>query len=164
MTLFEAAFERWDQILVWGAVATVAMTTILVSAQMAGLTRLSLPFLLGTIWTGHRRRATVTGYLFYVVGGWLMAALYAVVLEGAGRAWWVGGLIGLLHGAAMVSVGLAILSQLHPRIATPSEGPSARYRLEPPGPFGLHYGRSTPVFTVLAQFVYGLVFAAGYGP
>jgi hypothetical protein len=35
-------------------------------------------------------------------------------------------------------------------------------RLEPPGAFGLNYGRTTPASTIVAQVLFGLVFALGY--
>ena len=163
MTVFESALVNWDEVVLWGLLATVLMTTVLEGAQLVGVTRLSLPFLFGTFVTGSRRRARVWGYLLYTGGGWLFAVVYALVLESLWPAWWIGLLTGLVHGLFLVTVFLSLLAQLHPRIATDYDGPSARRRLEPPGPFGLNYGRTTPVSTVLAQGLYGLIFAIGYG-
>lgn len=163
MTVFEAAFERWDLVLVWGAVATLLMTTVLEGAQLIGLSRLSLPFLFGTFVTGSRRRALILGYVLYALGGWMFGIVYALLLESLWPAWWIGLLAGVVHGLFLVCVFLPLLAEVHPRIATRYEGPSARRRLEPPGPVGLNYGRATPVSTVLAQSLYGLVFAIGYG-
>jgi len=45
--------------MIWGLLATVAMTTILQGAQGMRLSRLSLPFLAGTFFTGNRRWAVI---------------------------------------------------------------------------------------------------------
>jgi hypothetical protein len=65
----------WNMI-IWGFAATVAMTIVMQGAQGLGLSRLSLPFLLGTFFTGDRRRAVTVGFVSYVIGGWLFAFLY----------------------------------------------------------------------------------------
>ena len=46
------------RLVLWGLIATVAMTTILSGSQGLGLSRLSLPFLVGTLFTANRSRAT----------------------------------------------------------------------------------------------------------
>ena len=162
MTVFEAALASWDEIALWGLLATAIMTTVLEGAQICGFTRLSMPFLFGTCCTGSRRVAMILGYFLYLLGGWLFAVLYALVLEALWATWWVGLGTGLLHGLFLVVVFLPLLPYAHPRIATEYDGPSALRRLEPPGAFGLNYGRMTPVSTVLAQGLYGLIFALGY--
>lgn len=154
-------FANWWALLLWGGLATVVMTTVLEAAQMAGLTRLGLPFLFGTVVTGDRRRANLLGYILYVLGGWIFTILYALILEALPH-WWVGPIVGLFHGLFLITVFLRLFAEVHPRVASRSEGPSARRKLENPGTFGLHYGRATPVTTVIAQVLYGLVFAIGY--
>lgn len=162
MTAFEAALGNWGDIALWGLVATAVMTTILEGSQVLGFTRLSLPFLFGTYVTGSRRKAMILGYVLYLIGGWLFAILYALVLESLWTSWWLGLLAGFGHGLFLVTVFLPLLPYVHPRIATEYDGPTALRRLEPPGRFGLNYGRSTPISTVLAQGLYGLIFAIGY--
>ena len=162
MTIVGAVLENWDLVAFWGLVATAVMSTILEGAQIIGVTRLSFPFLFGTFVTGSRRRAMILGYFLYLLGGWLFAILYALLLESLRPTWWIGLSAGLLHGLFLVTVFLPLLPYAHPRIATEYDGPSAIRRLEPPGSFGLHYGRTTPVSTVFAQVVYGLIFATGY--
>jgi hypothetical protein len=44
-------------IALWGLVATILVTTVLASCQGLGLTRMSMPFILGTIVTPDRDRA-----------------------------------------------------------------------------------------------------------
>ena len=48
----------WSMI-VWGFLATLIMTIVMQGAQGLGLSRLSLPFLAGTFFTGDRRRAVM---------------------------------------------------------------------------------------------------------
>ena len=53
---------------IWGALAggfagTLVLTTVLRAASEARLTRIDLPFLLGTAVTANRGRAKVVGYL-----------------------------------------------------------------------------------------------------
>ena len=51
---------------------------------------------------------------------------------------------------------------MHPRVASEYEGPTAKKRLEPPGFLALHYGRNTPLVTLVAHIVYGAVLGAGF--
>ncbi len=55
----------WSMV-IWSLLATVAMTTVLQGAQGMGLSRLSLPFLAGTLFTGDRRWAMVVGFAVLV--------------------------------------------------------------------------------------------------
>lgn len=45
-------------LVLWGLIATVTMTAILQASQGLGFSRLSLPFLVGTFFTGDRRRSS----------------------------------------------------------------------------------------------------------
>jgi hypothetical protein len=78
---------RLPDLLLWGLLATVAMTTILQGAQGMGLSRLSLPFLVGTFFTGDRRRAVMLGFALYTIGGWLFAFLYFLLFDGLALLW-----------------------------------------------------------------------------
>jgi hypothetical protein len=141
----------------WGLIATVAMTTILSGSQGLGLSRLSLPFLVGTMFTANRSRATIVGFILYVIGGWLFALLYFALFASIERAsWQLGAALGFLHGLFLLLVALPLLSYMHPRLASEHDGPASGFRLEPPGFMGLNYGRATPLTTLLAQTIYGL--------
>lgn len=144
------------EFLFWGLLATVAMTTILQGGQGLGLSRLSLPFLVGTLFTGHRGRANVYGFAFYVIGGWLFALLYFLFFASIGVVtWWLGAALGFLHGLFLLVCALPLLPYAHPRMASEYDGPVETFRLEPPGFMGLNYGRRTPLTTLLGQTVYG---------
>ncbi|MBX9846278.1 MAG: hypothetical protein K2Z80_31180 [Xanthobacteraceae bacterium] len=151
-------------VLIWSLVATAAMTTILQGSQGLGLSRMSLPFLLGTIFSGDRRRAHVIGFGLYVVGGWAFAGVYYLLFHVTGEtaSWWLGAALGLLHGLFLLAVVLPLLPYMHPRMASEHEGPSVTRRLEPPGHFGLNYGRRTALVTLLGQLVYGAILGAAY--
>lgn len=150
-------------ILLWGLLATVAMTTILQASTGLGLSRLSLSYLTGTFITGNRALANVWGFVLYTLGGWLFALLYVFVFMSLNTAtWWTGGLLGVLHGLFLLVVILPLLPYIHPRMATEYDGPTTKRRLEPPGFMGLNYGFRTPVTTLIAQFVYGAILGAGY--
>ena len=151
------AFSRdWASLLVWGLVATVAMTTIMMASQGMGLSRLSLPFLVGTMFTSNRDRAMIVGFIAYVIGGWIFALLYFLFFASIGfAAWWLGGGIGFLHGLFLLVCALPLLPHAHPRMASEHDGPRQDYVLEPPGFIGLNYGYRTPLTVLVAQTVYG---------
>lgn len=143
---------------IWGLIATVAMATILQGAQGMGLSRLSLPFLAGTLFTGNRRWAMILGFAFYVIGGWIFAFLYFLLFASVGvQAWWLGAAAGILHGLFLLAAALPLLPYIHPRMASEYDGASGIRLLEPPGFLGLNYGHRTPLTTLLGQAVYGAV-------
>ncbi len=145
----------WSMV-IWGLLATVAMTTVLQGAQGMGLSRLSLPFLAGTFFTGDRRWAVIVGFVFYILGGWLFAFLYFVLFASLGLyTWWLGAIVGLVHGLFLLVCGLPLLPYLHPRMASEYDGVTAIRQLEPPGFMGLNYGHRTPLTTLLGQAIYG---------
>ena len=153
-----AALPPFWSMMIWGLLGTVAMTTILQGAQGLGLSRLSLPFLAGTFFTGDRRWAVIVGFAFYVIGGWVFAFLYFILFASLGiHAWWVGALAGLMHGLFLLAAALPLLSYIHPRMASEYDGASATRQLEPPGFMGLNYGHRTPLTTLAGQAVYGTV-------
>jgi hypothetical protein len=140
----------------WGLLATTAMTTILEASQGFGFSRLSLPFLFGTFFTGDRHRAILVGFVAYVIGGWVFAFFYFLFFASIQRAnWWLGALLGVLHGIFLLVCFLPLLAYAHPRMASEHDGPRKTFMLEPPGFLALNYGYRTPLTTLLAQAVYG---------
>lgn len=150
--------------MIWGAVVgglagTLVLTTVLRTASEVGLTRMDLPFLLGTAVTTDRVRAKAIGYALHFVFGLLFAlAYYAIfrVIDESGVL--LGGVFGLVHalfaGSALVNV---LLPVVHPRMGTGFDAAGSAPLLEPPGFMLLNYGRQTPVVTVLAHIVYGAI-------
>ena len=143
-------------LILWGLIATIAMTAILQGSQGLRLSRLSLPFLLGTFFTGDRRRAFVLGFIAYTIGGWLFAFLYYLTFASVGiYTWWFGALAGALHGLFLLAAALPLLPFVHPRMASEYHGVTSLRLLEPPGFLAMNYGYGTPLATLLGQTVYG---------
>lgn len=149
--------------LLWGFIASAVMITILQGSQSLGWSRLNLPFLIGTLFSGDRGRALILGMTVYLLGGWGFALLYFWVFAQIGHgSWWFGAALGFVHSLVLITVVLPLLPVIHPRMASPYDGPGSPRRLEPPGPFGLNYGGRTPLTTVVAQTLYGLILGAAW--
>jgi hypothetical protein len=71
-----------------GFVGTLVLTTTLRAANELGLTRVDLPFLLGTAVTGDRARAKAIGYLMHFLAGALFALVYLAVLSAIDTSGW----------------------------------------------------------------------------
>jgi hypothetical protein len=149
---------------VWGALAggfvgTLVLTTGLRTATELRLTRIDLPFLLGTAVSADRRRARALGYALHFLAGLIFAASYYAVFRAIGEAsWWLGAGFGLVHavfaGTALVNI---LLPLVHPRMATSFDAANSTPLLEPPGFLLLNYGASTPVVMALMHVVYGAI-------
>lgn len=143
---------------VFGLVATAALTAVMTGAQLAGLTRLDLPLVLGTLVTADPDRARIAGFVIHQGFGQLFALGYTTLFALLDRStWWLGGLLGVLHAAVALMVLLPVLPGLHPRMASHRAGPASRAVLEPPGLLALNYGVQTPTVAVVAHLVYGTV-------
>ena len=152
-----------SSILLWGFVATIAMTTIMAGGHGLGLTRVSLPFLLGTVLTANRDRALVVGVAVHIVNGWMFAFLYAVIFESIGwTTWWLGAGVAFAHVLFVLAVGMPLLPGLHPRMVSEYYGPTPNRRLQPPGFMALNYGRQTPMVTTAAHLLYGAIIGGFY--
>jgi hypothetical protein len=152
-----------DNLLLWGFAATLMLTIIMAISKPLGLTRMDIPFLLGTLFTSNRNKAPWYGFIAHLIMGWIFSFIYGAAFESSGlHTWWFGLAIGLVHGTFVLSVGLQILSSFHPRMALPYQGPTPTKQLEPPGFFALNYGRGTPIVTLLAHLVYGGMLAFFY--
>lgn len=147
---------------IWGALAggflgTLVLTTLLRAGSELRLTRIDLPFLLGTALTADRARAKAIGYLLHFVNGLVFALLYYAIFRAIGQAgWWLGALFGLAHGmfagTALVNI---LLPVVHPRMGTPASTANRLALLEPPGFMMLNYGLSTPLLGLAAHVFYG---------
>src|SRR5262245_42286855 len=99
-----------------GLVATAILTSIMIAAQLAGLSRLDLPLILGTLVSEDPDRARVAGFLIHLAVGQGFALGYAASFALLGIAtWWLGALLGLLHVAVALTVIVPLLVGVHPR-------------------------------------------------
>jgi hypothetical protein len=147
----------WAGWALFGLVATTALTAVMIAAQLAGLTRLDLPLLLGTLVTEDPDRARVFGFLIHLGIGEGFALGYTAAFALLGRAtWWLGALLGLVHVGVALTVLVPLLPGINPRIASDRAGPASTASLEPPGLLGLNYGAQTPIVAVIAHLAYGV--------
>ncbi|HTK30119.1 MAG TPA: hypothetical protein VL309_11225 [Vicinamibacterales bacterium] len=142
-----------------GFAGTLVMTTVTRGASELGVTRMDLPFLLGTAVTENRRKAKAIGYAIHFVIGVAFALLYGLFFLAIGRSsWWIGGLLGAIHalfvGAVLVSILLPIV---HPRMGTPETSAAEIALVEPPGFMLLNYGRNTVLVTLASHIAYGVI-------
>jgi uncharacterized membrane protein YagU involved in acid resistance len=155
----------WGEWLVWGFASTVVMTTLMAAGQGLGLTRMSIPYLLGTMFTADRDRGRLLGIGVHIANGLAFSLLYVAAFHvWGGATWWKGALIGIVHGAFVLAVAMPALPALHPRMASETQGPTVVRQLEPPGFMALHYGTRTPLVAALAHVVFGVILGACYRP
>ncbi len=150
-------------IFLWGFAATIVLTGMTIAAQSLGLTRIDLPFIIGTMVTANRDRAKVLGTALHVVNGWVFAVVYALFFQQLHTAtWWLGALMGCVQGFFVVVAVLPILPGMHPRMVSDFRGPEPTRLLEPPGFLAVNYGRATPLVLLAAHATYGLILGMFY--
>lgn len=149
-----------------GFVGTLVLTTGLRLAQVAGLTRMDIPLLLGTAFTEDVRRAQAVGYAVHFFNGLVFAVGYWLIFEAVDESGWLfGAILGVVHaafaGGALVNI---LLPAVHPRMGTLWTDASQTPLLEPPGFMLSNYGRHTALVTLIGHVAYGATvggFAAG---
>lgn len=112
-----------------GLVGTLVLTTGLRAANAFSLTRIDLPFLLGTAFTSNRTRAKALGYGAHFINGLIFALLYYAVFVAIDySSWWLGCVFGLIHGLFATTALVNILLPLvHPRMGKPeTSAPTSR--------------------------------------
>lgn len=156
---------NWGSWLLWGFAGTVILTSILAGTHGLGLTRMNIPYLVGTMFTPNRDRAKSLGVLVHVFNGWIFSFIYVAAFHlSGGPTWWKGAAIGLVHAVFVLAAAMPAMPGMHPRMASESRGPTVVRQLEPPGFFALHYGIQTPVWSVIAHVIFGIVLGVLYRP
>jgi uncharacterized membrane protein YagU involved in acid resistance len=149
--------------LLWGFIATLAVSIVLDGSQALGLTRMNLPYMMGSIFTPDRDRARVYGFFVHFINGWLFSLIYILIFESVQQAtWWIGAILGLGHALFLLVVVVPLMPGFHPRMASERHGPSAARMLEPPGFLALNYGLPTPVSVIVTHVVFGIVLGNFY--
>jgi hypothetical protein len=139
------------------------LTTLDEAGQGLGLTRMNIPYMLGTMFTPNRDKAKLYGFLVHLLNGWAFSLIYVLAFQDHGTAnWWLGALIGIVHALFVLLAVLSLLPGLHPRMASEQYGPTARRQLEPPGFLGLNYGIRTPISVLFSHTVFGALLGALY--
>jgi hypothetical protein len=144
-----------------GFVGTLVLTTVLRAGTELHLTRMDLPFLLGTVVTGDRTRAKAVGYVAHLVVGLLFALGYYALFLALGRHdWWLGALLGVVHGLFALTVLVnVVLPLVHPRMGSPLSDATSVALIEPPGFLARNYGSRTVGVGLLAHLLYGTIIA-----
>lgn len=151
--------------LVWGFGATLVLTMLMAGSQALHLTRMSIPYMLGSMFSRRRGRAALLGICLHLANGWIFSLVYVAAFHVSGWfTFWFGGLVGLVHGAFVLTVAMPALPALHPRMASESQGPSLTRQLEPPGFLALHYGPRTPLSVLFAHVIFGAILGFFYRP
>jgi uncharacterized membrane protein YagU involved in acid resistance len=156
---------NWPSWFLWSFVATLALTSVMAGSQGLRLTRMNLPYMLGSIFTPNRDRANLIGFVVHLVNGWVFSLAYVAAFHSWGRAtWWAGAAVGLVQAIFVLTVLVSLLPSIHPRMASEQKGPTVTRQLEPPGFLALNYGYQTALSVVLAHLIYGAILGAFYSP
>jgi hypothetical protein len=152
----------WWSMAAGGFIGTLVLTTIMRTASEAGLTRMDLAFMLGTVVTDDRRKARAVGYLFHFVFGQLFALLYGAFFLIIDRSsWQMGAALGALQAVFVSTIVVnEILPVIHPRMGTFDTAANEFALIEPPGFLMINYGRTTFLVTLTAHVAYGAIVAS----
>ncbi len=154
---------HFGHLILWGFIATLVLTTTLSFSQQYHLTRMNIPFILGTIFTPHRDKAKIIGFVVHIINGWFFAFVHIAIFHSLNSAsWYLGALTGLVHGIIVMTVVIPILPGIHPRMASEFQPPTVIRQLEPPGFLGLHYGIRTPISAIFSHVIYGIILGRFY--
>lgn len=142
-----------------GLVGTLVLTTTLRAGSELGLTRMDLPFLLGTAVSRDRGRAKAAGYLLHFVFGETFALAYYGTFKAINRSGWrLGAALGALHGAfSATALVNTLLPIVHPNMGSTLTAADSTPQIEPPGFLMLNYGRHTPLVSLAAHVAYGSI-------
>jgi hypothetical protein len=164
-------YEFWPAVIA-GLLGGLLMTAMMTMMRKAGKTAMDMALLQGSMFTGDRSKAKAIGLFTHlvmmsaIVLGSIYALLFAWFDTEANNAWWVGALIGVVHGI-VAGMAMAMMGAMHPRMragamATAGAGSGDEVQLEPPGFFAKNYGAATPPGVLMAHVIYGLVVGLVY--
>jgi uncharacterized membrane protein YagU involved in acid resistance len=154
---------NWQSWLLASFVATLSLSTMLSLSQGLGLTRMNLPYILGTFFTAGREKAKLYGFGVHILNGFAFSIFYVLLFQDLRMAnWWFGALLGLGQALLVLTVGMSLMPGLHPRMASEQHGPSANRQLEPPGFMAMNYGYRTPFSIFLGHAVFGAILGSVY--
>ena len=106
---------NWESRLLSGFLATLALSTLLSLSQGIGLTRMNIPYLLGTMLTPDRQRAKLYGFVIHILNGWLFSILYVLIFESRHLvSWWFGMLIGVAQALLVLTAGMTLMPSIQP--------------------------------------------------
>src|SRR5690625_2696439 len=125
-------------LLLWSVLATAVLTAIMGMSQGFGWSRISLPYMIGTLVSKHRSGAMIGGMALHFIVGVVFAFAYIGIFVSINiGTWWFGGLLGFIHGAFVLSVAMPLLDRKSTRLNSSHHGPTPTRTLRPPGFVGL---------------------------
>jgi hypothetical protein len=151
-----------------GFIGAVVMTLMMNGAKAAGMTSMDMVLMQGAMVTGDRKKAKGIGLVTHLVmmGAIVLGSIYAWLFSLLDVApedlWWVGALIGVVHGI-IAGMAMAMMPTMHPRMGGDADTAGDEIHLRSPGLFGKNHGKMTPVGIMMAHIVYGLVVGLVYG-
>jgi hypothetical protein len=147
----------WAGWALFGLLATAALTAVMITAQMAGLTRIDLPLMLGTLVTEDPDRDRVAGFFIHLAIGQGFAFGYGATFALLGRAtWWIGEAPRCGARRRRPHRPGSAAARGAPPHGVGSCRPASTASLEPPGLFGLNYGSQTPAVAIAAHLTHGV--------
>src|SRR5690625_5603250 len=89
-----------------GFAGTLILSALMAISRPLGLSRVDLPFLLGSVITPDRNKAPWVGFIFHLVIGWTFSLLYGFVFEIFGISTCCCGWgVGFVHGILLCCSG-----------------------------------------------------------
>lgn len=166
--------------LVAGFAGAVAMSLVMAAGRAARLTSMPpMPVILGSMMAARRNIIRPIGLVLHyvVLSTFVFGLIYAALFTAFDSAsWWVGALIGLVHGVLVGAIAMPMMPAVNPRMRrepamahagggppqTIVERPGGTIELTAPRFMGRGYGAMTPAGLVIAHIVYGIVVATVY--
>ncbi len=155
------AFHWWQGI-VAGGIATAVMTVLMQMGAAMGMTRMSMPLMLGSMFVREPERAGPLGWGLHAMMGLLFGLVYALVFwvvdpASAASAWWIGLLVGAVHGLVVLAV-MPVMGAMHPRVGRGGVNAADGEVVLPEFGFGGRgFGSGTPLGIMMGHLVFGLV-------
>lgn len=154
---------NWGDAILWGLCAAALLALIESAGLWLGLTRMSMPIILGSAFVLERDRAAFVGTILHLLAGVAFGLLYAAIFEELGHAsWWAGMLLGIGQSLFMLGVIIPVLPTVHPHMASRREGPNPLNALQAPGFMAQNYGRRTLLVSLISHAAFGLLFGMLY--
>jgi len=156
---------NWAGWFTWGFVSTIVLTVLFAVGHSMKMTRLNIPFLLGSMMTADRDKANWIGTFLNILIWTFFSFFYVAIFQSLQKAdMALGALIGFAHAIFILTIVLPNLPGAHPHMASEHQGPILGKLIEPPGFLALNYGIATPFTIIIAHIIFGMILGEFYRP
>jgi hypothetical protein len=148
---------NWLALIFLGILGTISFIIITELGIGLRLTRMNIPFIVGTLFTLNKFRALIYGFLCHFLMGVILAFIYYWIMLTFG--WisiWFGAILAIIQAALFMTAGCTLLPACLPLMADELYGPEAGKLIEPPGFLGMNYGYYTPLVLLLSHVTFGI--------